>query len=85
MPSNERFRLHDGQESTPVDEARQRNERDSGRVIGSPRLDLALEVHRQLLTQEQILGGEPRVRAPHGRNESQGVGGDAEDRSDEDA
>src|SRR3989441_9267626 len=58
MPSNERFRLHDGQESTPVDEARQRNERNSGRVISSPRLDLPLEVRRQLLAKEQILGGE---------------------------
>ena len=56
MPSNERVRLHDRQESTPVDEPRQRNERNSGRVIGPPRLDLPLEVQRQLLAQKQILG-----------------------------
>jgi hypothetical protein len=30
-------------------------------VIGSPRLDLALEVQRQLLAEEQILGGELRA------------------------
>ena len=81
MPSNERFRLHDGQESTPVDEARQRNERNSGRVISSPRLDLPLEVQRQLLAQEQILGGELCMWPQGRRHESQDVASDAHDRA----
>ncbi len=34
MPPNERLRLHNGQEPTPVDEPRQYNERNPGRVIG---------------------------------------------------
>jgi hypothetical protein len=77
-------KLHDRQESMPVDEPRQRHQCDAGRVIGAPRLDLPLEVQRQLLAQEQIFRGEVRVRAPRGRNESQNVGGHAKDRADED-
>src|SRR5262249_23169112 len=58
MPSHERVRLHDGEDATPVDQRRQRTECDAGRDIGPPRLDLALDVQRQLLAQKQILGGE---------------------------
>jgi hypothetical protein len=43
------------------DHAGQREERQPRCVVGPPRLDLPLEVQRQLLAQEQILGGELRV------------------------
>jgi hypothetical protein len=81
MPSNERVRLHDGEDSTPVDQPRQGDECDAGRVIGPPRLDLALEVQRQLLTQEEVLGGELDVRPHHRRQESEDVASDARNRA----
>jgi hypothetical protein len=54
MPSNERVRLDDAEDSTPVNQPRQREECDTGRVIGPPRLDLALQVQRQLLAQKKF-------------------------------
>ena len=61
MPANERLRLDHSEELTPINQLRQRDERQPRRVVGPPRLDLPLEVQRQLLAQEQILGGEVRV------------------------
>jgi DNA-binding winged helix-turn-helix (wHTH) protein len=55
MPSNERVRLHDGEDSTPVDQRRQRDEGNSGRVIGPPGLDLPLEVQRPTAPQLFVL------------------------------
>jgi hypothetical protein len=43
---------------------RQDDERDPSRVVGTPWLHLALRVQRELLPQEQILGGELGMR-PH--------------------
>ena len=77
MPSNERVRLHDGEDSTPVDQPRQSDECDAGRLIGPPRLDLALEVQRQLLAEKQILGGELDVRPHHRGHESEDIASDA--------
>jgi hypothetical protein len=81
MPSNQRVRLHDGEDSTPVDQSRQRDECNAGRVIGPPRLDLALEVQSQLLAQEQILGGELGVWPQRRRHESDNITSDAQDRT----
>jgi hypothetical protein len=61
MPANERLRLDHGEELTPINQPGQCDERQPRRVVGPPRLDLPLEVQRQLLAQEQILGGELRV------------------------
>jgi hypothetical protein len=81
VPSNERVRLHDGEDSTPVDQLRQRDQRNSGRIIGPPRLDLPLDVQRQLLAQKQILGGELYMWPPRRRHESQDVASDAHHRA----
>jgi len=58
VPTNERIRLHDRQQTTPLDESRQGDEHDSCRVIGPVRPYLPFQVQRQLLSQEQILRGE---------------------------
>jgi hypothetical protein len=81
MPSNERVRLDDGEDSTPVDQPRQRDECNAGRIIGPPRLGLPLEVQRQLLAQKQILGGELDGRPQLRRHESQDVASDARNRA----
>jgi hypothetical protein len=65
MPSDERLRLDHREELTPINQPGQRDERQPRRVIGSPRLDLPLEVQRQLLAEEQILGGELRAWPKH--------------------
>jgi hypothetical protein len=81
MPSNERVRLHDGEDATPVDQPRQRDECDAGRVISPPWLNLPLQVQRQLLAKKQILGGELDVRPQQRRHESDDVASDARDRA----
>lgn len=85
MPSNQRVRLYHGQELTPINQASQRDERQPRHVIGSPRLDLALEAQRQLLAEEQILGGELRAWPHHRYCELQDVAGDAHERANVEA
>jgi hypothetical protein len=58
MPSNERFRLDNGQQTPPVQEPRQRDEGDARGVIGPAGFCLAFQVQGQLLSQEQVLYGE---------------------------
>ena len=58
MPSNQRFRFDHREELTPINQPEQRDQRQPCRVLGPPRLDLPLEVQRQLLAEEQILGGQ---------------------------
>ena len=82
MPSDERVRLHDCEEATPVDQPRQRDEHNPRRIIGAARLHLALHVPSQLLSQEQILGCEVGMRSCRRREQPQDVRGDAQDGSD---
>jgi len=58
VPPNERVRLHDGQQLTPFDQPRQRDQRDPCRIVSTARLRLPFQVQRQLLSQEQVLRGE---------------------------
>jgi hypothetical protein len=58
MPADQRLRLHDQQQLTPGEKARQAGQDDPRRIIGASRLDLSLLVQRQLFAQEQILGRE---------------------------
>lgn len=81
MPSDERIRLHDREEATPVDQPRQRDERDPRRIVGAARLPLPLHVQRQLLFQEQILGGELRVRPSNDGDQPQEIAGNSQDGS----
>src|SRR3984893_18201528 len=55
MPPNERVRLHDHQDAPPLDQRRQRDERDPRGIVGTPRLHLTLNVERQLLSEKQVL------------------------------
>jgi hypothetical protein len=61
-PQHERLRSHHDEELLPVDSPREQNESDPCRIVQAPRLDLPLDIERQLLAQEQVLGGEARVR-----------------------
>jgi hypothetical protein len=73
MPSDQRLRLDDDQELAPLDQPGQPDERKSDRVIGSTRPDLPLDVQRQLLAKEQILGGELGARSQHRCREPEDV------------
>jgi hypothetical protein len=66
MPSDECIRLHDGEDSTPVDQPRQNDKRDPSRIVGAARFHLPLRVQGQLLSQEQILSGELRMQSYRG-------------------
>src|SRR5262249_26639782 len=73
MPSDQRLRLHDDQELAPRNQPGQPDERQADRVISSPRPNLPLDVQRQLLAQEQILGGELGARSQQRRGEPDDV------------
>src|SRR5262249_14324730 len=61
MPANKRVRLDDRQELTPVHQPRHRDERARGGITRRARLYVPLDVQRQLLSQEQVLGSQQRV------------------------
>ncbi len=79
MPSDERSRLHDREDATPVDQPRQRDERHPSRIVGAARLHLPLHIQCQLLSQEQMLGGELCMRSPRRRDQPQEIADDAQD------
>lgn len=85
MPSNQRIRLHDREKATPVNEPRQRDECNPRRVVGTARLHLPLHVQSQLLSQEQILGGEFRRRLSGREDQSQEITANALEGSKRDA
>ena len=58
MPTNERLRLDDSQHIPPFEEPRQGDQRDPRGVIGPAGLHLPFHVHRQLLSEEEVLRGE---------------------------
>jgi len=58
MPSNERLRLHDGQQMPPLDEPGQGDEGNACGIIGPAGLHLPFQVQGQLLSQEQVFRGE---------------------------
>ena len=82
MPSNERLRLDHGEELTPINQPGQRDERQARRDVGPPRLDLPFEVQRQLLAEEQVLGGKPPTWPQDRQGALQDVASDAYDRAD---
>jgi len=79
MPSDERIRLHDREDATPVDQPRERDERNPSRIVSAARLHLPLHVQCQLLFQEQIFGGELCVRPSRRRGQPQEITGHAQD------
>lgn len=81
MPSDERVRLHHREESTPVDQPRQRDECNPSCIVGTAGLHLPLHIQCQLFSQEQILGCEVRMRSYRRRDQPQEVTGDGKDGS----
>ena len=51
------------EEAPPLDESGEDDERQPRGVVEAARLDLTLAVERQLLAEEEILGGQARMRA----------------------
>ena len=62
MPADQRVWLDDHQQLTPVDTSRQRDQRDTGRIVRTVGFHLPFEVQRQFFAQKQVLGGEIRTR-----------------------
>jgi hypothetical protein len=61
VPSHERLRLDNAEEVSPLDESGKDDQRESGRVVKTARLDPTLGAECQLLAEEEILGGQARV------------------------
>jgi hypothetical protein len=55
MPADQRLGLHNDQQLTPGEAARQAGKDDARRIIGARGLDLALLLQRQQFAEEQIL------------------------------
>jgi len=70
VPSEERLRADESQELPPLDEPGEEDQRDPRGVVRAPRLDIALEIVRQLLPEEQVLGGEVRAGPEDQRRKS---------------
>jgi hypothetical protein len=70
VPRDEGSGLHDGQSVAPIEPAAEQHQRQTGRMVGTSGLDLALLIERELLAQEQILG---RQRGPGAQPETQKV------------
>ena len=79
VPPNERVWLHDGEDRTPLDEPGEHDECQTSRVAGSTRLHLTFEIQRQLLAEEEVLGGQARVGPEAEPSEVQKVGQEIED------
>jgi hypothetical protein len=81
MLSDERLRLHDGEDATPVDQPRQRDERNARRIVGAARLHLPLRLQSQLLSLEQVLDGKLCARSSSRRDQPHEITSDAQDGS----
>jgi hypothetical protein len=62
VPPHERIGSHHDEKRPPVDQAREQREGDATGIVQAPRSDLPLDIERQLLAQEEILGGKAFVR-----------------------
>jgi hypothetical protein len=58
VPAHERLWSHHDEKLSPVDQPSEHNECDTSGIVQAPRLDLPLDIERQLLAQEQVLGCE---------------------------
>jgi hypothetical protein len=77
MPPDQRLRLHHREEFAPIDQPRQRDKRDPRRIVSAAWLDLPLHTQCELLSQEQILGGELAVRTHKRRQQPQEITGES--------
>ncbi len=73
MPSDEGVRLDDGQSLSSRKQTGKQNQAEPGKVTGSARLDLALQVQSQLLAEEQVLSGQSAMGPQAEPDEPQGI------------
>src|SRR5262245_62254125 len=85
MPANQRVRLDDHQQLTPVDQSRQRDQCDASRVGCAAWLHLPLEIQRQLLSQEQVLRRQLRAGVQRQASEACTIGEHIDDGAEGDA
>ena len=79
MPANQRLEFDDYQGLFPIAEARPEDERETGGVVQSSRLDLPLLIEGQLLSQEQNLRAQGCARAEQETEEKKYVPGQISD------
>ena len=65
VPPHERVGLHNRQERAPMDESRQEDECNARRIVRPSWSDLALDITRELLPQEEVLGRQLHSRPDH--------------------
>ena len=70
MPSNERRGPHDGEDPTPIDQSRQRYQRNPRRIVSPTGFHLPFDVQGQLFFQKQVLGSEMGMRPNRGGGET---------------
>ena len=58
VPPHQRVGTHDRQELTPFDKSRQEYECNARGIVSPTRSDLAFDVTRELLAEEEVLGGQ---------------------------
>jgi hypothetical protein len=73
VPPHERVGLHNRQELAPLDESRQEDECDAGRIVRPSWSDLSFDVARELLPQEEVLGRQLRSGPEHESEQTQQV------------
>jgi hypothetical protein len=79
MPAYQSLWFDDDQGLFPIAEARPEDERETGGVVQSSRLDLPLLIEGQLLSQEQNLRAQGRARAEQETEEKKYVPGQISD------
>jgi hypothetical protein len=62
VPPHKRLWSHHDEKLSPVDHPREHDEGDARGIVQPPRLDLPLDLERQLLAQEQVLTCKTRLR-----------------------
>jgi hypothetical protein len=62
VPPHKRRRSHDDKKRWPVDQSREHDQYDASGIVQAPRLDVPLDIERQLLAQEEVLRCEARLR-----------------------
>jgi hypothetical protein len=71
VPPHERLGTHNRQELAPFDASIQEDECDARRIVRPSRSDLAFDVTRELLAEEEVLGRQLRSGPEHQPQQAQ--------------
>jgi hypothetical protein len=82
MPSDERVWTHDREQIPPLHESSQKDQCDARGVVRPLRSDIAFEIARELLPQEQVLGSQLGAGPGHQRQQPPQVSEEGKRRSD---